>query len=171
MRNQEEWALGRGAYGYNASGLGQVQGIGYGSGQAGLPSLGLGGASYGGVNNSMAGATAPTRESQVVSPSDMFAIGDTFLDNDPPFGGHVFLGSAFWNSIFYNLTVRGLPSGDPAVQAMRQRHGGRWNVGFCDGHVENLRIKDLFDLSNPVVAARWNNDHQPRNQGWFPLPP
>jgi len=168
MLNQEEWALGRGAYGYNASGLCQVQGIGYGSGQAGLPSLGLGGASYGGVNNSMAGSTAPTRENQVISPSDMIAIGDTFLDENP-LGGHVFLEMALDRSYFYNLTVRGSPPTNPGVRAMR--HGGRWNTGFCDGHVENLRIKDLFDLSNSAVAARWNNDHQSHNEGWFPYPP
>jgi len=69
----------RGAYGYNASAR-SGPGIGYGSGKGGLPSLGLGGLNYGG---SLAGSTAPVRENQVVSPSDMIAIGDAFFDENP----------------------------------------------------------------------------------------
>ena len=88
--------------------------------------------------------------------------------DENPLGGHLFLEEVFWQRSFYDLTVRGLPSDSPAAQAMRQRHGGRWNVGFCDGHVESLRTSDLFSLTNSVVAARWNNDHQPHNRGWEP---
>jgi prepilin-type N-terminal cleavage/methylation domain-containing protein/prepilin-type processing-associated H-X9-DG protein len=161
----QDWALARGAYGYNASGLGMVQGIDYGFHGSGEPSLGLGG-----LNTPQGGSTAPTRENQVVSPSDMIAMGDASFDENP-LGGHLFLEEVFWQPSFYDLTVRGLPPGSPAAQAMRQRHGGRWNVGFCDGHVENLRTSDLFNLSSSVVAMRWNNDHQPHNQGWFPFPP
>ena len=62
--------------------------------------------------------------------------------------------------LFYELAVDGVPKGNPATQAMRQRHWGKFNIGFCDGHVESLRTNDLFDLSNSAVAARWNNDHQ-----------
>jgi prepilin-type N-terminal cleavage/methylation domain-containing protein/prepilin-type processing-associated H-X9-DG protein len=163
LRNQQEWAADRGAYGYNASGLGEVQGIDYGGRVSGLPSLGLGGLNY------LGGSAAPTRENQVVSPSDMIAIGDAFLDQNQ-LGGHLFLEFAFFNQSFYDLTVTGLPPGNSATKVMRQRHGGRWNTGFCDGHVENLRTSDLFNLSNSVVAARWNNDHQPHNQGWAPYP-
>ena len=158
-----EWASVRSAYGYNASGLGGVEGIDYDGHQLGLPSLGLGGLTSSG------GSTAPVRENQVVSPSDMIAMGDAFLDQNP-LGGHLFLEEVFWYPSFYDLTVRGLPPGNPATHAMRQRHGGRWNIGFCDGHVESLRTGDLFSLSNSVVAARWNNDHQSHNQGWFPYP-
>ena len=154
LGGEEAWASGRGAYGYNAGGLSRVQGIRY----FGPNTLGLGDE-----------GTAPVRESQVVSPSDMFAVGDTFFDENP-LGGHLFLSNVFMYQVFSDLTIRGLPPGNPATQAMRQRHGGRWNMAFCDGHVESLRISDLFDLSNSLVAARWNNDHQPRNQGWAPLP-
>lgn len=161
--HEDEWGSDRGAYGYNASGLGEVQGIDYGGREMGLPSLGLGGLTSAG------GSTSPTRENQVVSPSDMIAMGDAFLDQNP-LGGHLLLEDAFFNQAFYDLTVRGLPPGNLATKVMRQRHSGRWNTGFCDGHVENLQISDLFGLSNSVVAARWNNDHQPHNQGWVPYP-
>jgi prepilin-type processing-associated H-X9-DG protein len=59
--------------------------------------------------------------------------------------------------------VAGLPANDRFIQGMNQRHGGRWNIGFCDGHVENLRPTDLFNLSNSIVAQRWNYDHQPHS--------
>lgn len=151
----------RGAYGYNASGLDDVQGIDYGHGEAGLPPLGLGGLNY------PSGLNAPVRENQVATPSDMIAMGDASFDQNP-LGGFLFLEFVFLYPRFYDLTVRGLPPGNSATQAMRQRHGGRWNIGFCDGHVETMRTSDLFNLSNSVVAMRWNNDHQPHNQGWFP---
>jgi len=162
VRGIGEWASARGAYGYNGSGLCAVAGSGYGG--VGKPSWGLGGLAP------VGGSTAPTRENQVVSPSDMIAMGDAFFDENP-LGGHCFLEFVFILPSYYDLTVNGLPPGNPATQAMRQRHGGRWNTAFCDGHVENLRAKGLFDLNNPDVARRWNNDHQPHIQGWIPFPP
>jgi prepilin-type processing-associated H-X9-DG protein len=48
-----------------------------------------------------------------------------------------------------------------ALAATRRRHGGRWNVACCDGHVEDLRTAQLYDRNQPVVRARWNNDNQP----------
>jgi prepilin-type N-terminal cleavage/methylation domain-containing protein/prepilin-type processing-associated H-X9-DG protein len=156
----EEWAFGRGAYGYNASGLGVAPFNDYGPVRVNLTTLGLGG---------WGGSPGPARENQVVSPSDMIAMGDAFLDKDP-LGGHLYLELVFLPS-YYDLTVNGLPPGNPATQAMRQRHSGRWNTAFVDGHVENLRAKGLFDLTNPDVARRWNNDHQPHMQGWMPFPP
>jgi prepilin-type processing-associated H-X9-DG protein len=157
----EEWAFGLGAYGYNGSGLGLEPGNDIGN-RVNLPTLGLGG-------NGDSDSFGPARENQVVSPSDMIAMGDAFFDNDP-LGGHLYLEFVFIKPFYYDLTVRGLPPGNPATQAMRQRHGGRWNTGFADGHVENLRDKGLFDLTNPDVARRWNNDHKPHNQLWQPPP-
>lgn len=107
-------------------------------------------------------------ENKVASPNDMIAFGDA------PFASLQWLGPQ----------ARPLPAGfidfsqafsaaypsfytDAATsRLMAQRHGGRWNVGFCDGHVENLRTKDLFGFSNPNVARRWSSDHQPHNEQW-----
>jgi prepilin-type N-terminal cleavage/methylation domain-containing protein/prepilin-type processing-associated H-X9-DG protein len=44
---------------------------------------------------------------------------------------------------------------------MKKRHGGCWNVSFCDGHAENLKWAQLWDWRKPAVAQRWNRDHQP----------
>lgn len=129
---------------------------------------------------------SPVLDSQVICPSDMLAFCDSPIT--PPSNA----GPSFWPAGFppaggldlsddilpkyqdvYNESVRGVAAypGDPVVGFLAQRHGARWNAGFCDGHVENLRGKDLFDFGNANVARRWNADHQPHNQGWTPPPP
>jgi len=55
-----------------------------------------------------------------------------------------------------------------AVQGMKQRHNGKWNVGFCDAHVESFTPAKLFNISNSVVDQRWNRDHQVHNGTWVP---
>jgi len=151
-----------GSYGYNVGGTGN--------------SLGLGGSAAGaatgpGTNEVL----CPVRESQVLIPSDMIAIGDGVFG----FGAPLPVSALPWLDVFihaypgpnagYNAAVRGLSANDPGAQAMSRRHGGRWNVGFCDGHVENLRAVQLFNISDSLVAQRWNIDHQPHS-GW-PAPP
>ena len=80
----------------------------------------------------------------------------------------MFLEEVFEVSEFiYDLGLKGVPPGNPAFQAMRQRHWGKFNIGFCDGHVESLRTNELVNLKNSAVAARWNNDHQPHNEEWI----
>lgn len=81
---------------------------------------------------------------------------------------HTTAGLSLLNSELKGLLF-GVPANDRSVQAMKQRHGGKWNVSFCDVHMETLRPVDLFNMTNVAVAQRWNYDHQPRD--WlFPLP-
>jgi prepilin-type processing-associated H-X9-DG protein len=107
----------------------------------------------------------------------MIALSDAPLDDKlagAPYtslGGLLYLDLALQHGTTYGEVVSGLPLADPAVKANRQRHGGRWNVSFCDGHVENMRMTGLFNVGDPAVAMRWNNDHQPHIQGWIPFPP
>ena len=119
------------------------------------------------------------RESQVVCPSDMIAVSDAPLfprsspnPAAPVPSGEFDLSNAFFPaSGLYNEAVLGLPADDPFVQAIQQRHGGRWNAGFCDGHIENLRGDRLFDIKKSEQAIRWNNDHLPHNKGFAPGSP
>jgi prepilin-type processing-associated H-X9-DG protein len=109
----------------------------------------------------------------------MIALGDaTFEPGGEVFGspaspvyGTFLLNTPVLYLAMWNEAMRGLPAGDPGVQATKRRHGGRWNIGFCDGHVENLRPTSLFNLSNSIIARRWNVDHQPHNEGWVPPGP
>jgi len=109
---------------------------------------------------------APTPANRVLVPSDMIAVGDAFfaLNATIPTGVAVLSEGPYSYLIPY--LQRNIPpdyANDPAMRENQQRHGGRWNVGFCDALVENLRTSDLFNLTNSIVAQRWNIDHQPHN--------
>jgi len=45
-------------------------------------------------------------------------------------------------------------------QSTRQRHGGRFDLGFADGHIENMKAERLFSR-RPEVRKLWNNDNEP----------
>jgi prepilin-type processing-associated H-X9-DG protein len=84
---------------------------------------------------------APVPESQVVSPSQMMAIGDSF-------NGGLFL---------VRLPLDWLDRNGRATG----RHQGRVNVVFCDGHVESPGLKFVFDDTSDAALARWNRDNLP----------
>lgn len=161
------------AYGYNIHG-GSFGGDGVNLGDD--LNLGLGG--HFGVVDPLHNAI-PNREAEVLKPSDMLAMADSVFAPTTatpiPASGLVWgmqdLAMPFFWPSSYNQVMRGLPANDPACKALPQRHDARWNVGFCDAHVENLRPIALFDLSNPAVARRWYSDNQPHNAGWTPPPP
>ena len=151
-----------GAYGYNWQGVvrsgssfTEVQGLAFAEATAGL---------------------RPVPTAQVVAPNDMIALGDSIFwaegaangrNATVPSGSVDLLRPALYDSGAYAGLMRmmqGLPADDPLVQTMGRRHGGRWNMGFCDAHVENLRLKQLFDFANLTVARRWNRDHLPHWQ-------
>ena len=155
-----------GSYGYNTSGADEGYGF-HGLGTVGDSNV-----------PTPTWAGTPRREAQVVSPSDMIAFGDAVLE--PSFGiskvgfipcGQGQLSFAFNNDWLsdqlYTDIMLGQPDA-PIAHAYRVRHNAKWNIGFCDGHVENLAPRDLFDLSKDSVARRWNIDHEPHNTGWSP---
>ena len=109
-----------------------------------------------------------TRESNVRHPSDMiaiadapiqFALGGLLPEPSLQFG---------YNGLYvtYAQVVEGRPVGDPAAEANWRRHNGRWQVGLCDGHSENLRGVDVFNIGNPAVERRWNMDDQAHLTYW-----
>ena len=122
------------------------------------------------------GVTAPAvwravHESEVVSPSDMICFADTPFEIPSDFWGHEGDNSSppWGNLIFsqsFDYAYPDFYTAPAAVRLSALRHGGRWNTAFCDGHVENLRTKNLFDFFNPNVARRWSSDHQPHNEQW-----
>jgi len=151
----------RGAYGYNAPalevllvpGAGAVKTIGLSSSADPqmVPAF-----------TNIIGVVRPVSESLVVSPSRMIALGDSVLMSDR------LLGSAFLPSLGGSLMVNdNLAAGSPQLpddepsRAMRQRHRGRWNVAFCDAHVEAGKIKQFFRFSDDQVVSLWNRDNLP----------
>ena len=83
----------------------------------------------------------PVAESEVVSPSQMMAIGDSFS------------GAAFFMRLKSLEKTESVPS----------RHERKVNVVFCDGHVESPFLKYLFGDTSDNALARWNRDHQPHS--------
>jgi prepilin-type N-terminal cleavage/methylation domain-containing protein/prepilin-type processing-associated H-X9-DG protein len=102
-------------------------------------------------------------ESEVVCPSDTIAIGDAivvFIIGQKGAGAAGLCPSQWqgWAPDLFGDPI----SGDPCLALQRQRHGGRWNVLLCDGHVEGaLTTKALFDPRSDAILRRWYRDHQP----------
>jgi prepilin-type N-terminal cleavage/methylation domain-containing protein/prepilin-type processing-associated H-X9-DG protein len=90
---------------------------------------------------------APLPESEVVSPSEMMAIGDSeglFFGPRVPAEGSQY---AIWN--------------DHQRMVPTWRHQGRLDVMFCDGHVESPTVGFLFTNTSDAALVRWNRDHLP----------
>lgn len=122
----------------------------YGYNFLGLNSAGKNEATgLGGRTTSQFGPLAPpVGESEVVSPSEMIAIGDAF-------DGNPVLQRASWQ-----LAQQ---VGNPSA-----RHQGKANAAFCDGHVESLTLQLFFEETSDAALSRWNRDHQPHREKLSP---
>ncbi len=139
-----------GAYAYNVGGFTPEV----------VPSMGLSGRDY------WTGGLLPG--SDVLCPSDMVAVGDSPLVGDiggPPIMGFSMLmpykGTDY--ALGYTNETTDMVGGIASVSFyyLSQRHAGRWNFAFCDGHTENRRIQEMFDPKQGHEVKRWNHDHQP----------
>lgn len=135
IREKDYWESPFGSYGYNADGFG-------------LGIFGLGSEAF--------RSEKITRESEVVAASDMIAIGDS---NVVPWLGQFLTGTDLlgFGLGIYPATI---PLRDQCLEAIRKRHRGRYNLVFCDGHVESVPQDRLFE-NTEVARRRWNRDHDP----------
>jgi prepilin-type processing-associated H-X9-DG protein/prepilin-type N-terminal cleavage/methylation domain-containing protein len=98
----------------------------------------------------------PVKESEVVSPSEMIAMGDGFA------GGNGIIRDGVGNlERAYVIPVFADFGGTARAYA---RHQGKANVVFCDGHVESPTLKFLFEDTSDAALSRWNRDHQPHRE-------
>jgi prepilin-type processing-associated H-X9-DG protein len=134
------------SYGYNDYGM---------SAKQDANSLGLGGHYIWNGSNSPA---PPISESEVISPSEMMAIGDGFD------GGNGIIRDGAW------LLWRTYSAEDLVGSTKRSyaRHQGRANVVFCDGHVESPTLQFLFADTSDAALSRWNRDHLPHREKLSP---
>ena len=156
-RMKGEYYVAFGAYGYNAGGVADKWSTdpGYGLPPRNLQ-FGLGGAVL----------TRPIhdesclgliKENTVARPSRMFAVADSVLGGRRQATGE----ETGLTDISVYIVTPDLAAPWWLRADLRQRHGGRWNILSCDGHVETLRTRELFGHRNPEVRRRWNNDDQP----------
>ena len=92
-----------------------------------------------------------TGESEVISPSDMMAISDSFS------GGIDMRRNTLADLNRYGNTVT--------------RQQDKANVVFCDGHVESVALEFLFEDTGDAALSRWNRDHQPHRPIYYHLEP
>jgi prepilin-type processing-associated H-X9-DG protein/prepilin-type N-terminal cleavage/methylation domain-containing protein len=100
----------------------------------------------------------PVHESEVVSPSEMIAIGDDFYGGSGVIkDGGLVIGRTSGLQDYYGSTKRSYA-----------RHQGKANMVFCDGHVESPTLKFLFEDTSDAALSRWNRDHLPHREKLSP---
>jgi prepilin-type N-terminal cleavage/methylation domain-containing protein/prepilin-type processing-associated H-X9-DG protein len=145
-----------GSYGYNANGT-----------QFAFSPLGLGGYLTEPDNWDSA---VNIRESEVIKPAEMIALGDANqmwllspilkvyygITGPTTYSGYSRLDINSWR----HSTASGFGGSAGIRQASHARHRGKLEIVFCDGHVEGIRADRLFEKSDSSLR-RWNNDNQP----------
>jgi prepilin-type processing-associated H-X9-DG protein len=125
------------------------------SAQTDTNSLGLGG-HY--LRSAANGTAPPISESEVVSPSEMIAIGDGFI------GGNEII----VDGIGELIRTYGLQDKLGSTKRAYARHQGKANVVFCDGHVESPKLQFLFEDTSDAALSQWNRDHLPHREKLSP---
>ena len=87
------------------------------------------------------------RETQVVNPAEMMAIGDSFTG-------------------LMGMERKSVETWEHYGNA-RERHQGKGVVLLCDGNVESPTLQFLFEDTSDEALSRWNRDHQPHRE-WLP---
>jgi prepilin-type N-terminal cleavage/methylation domain-containing protein/prepilin-type processing-associated H-X9-DG protein len=145
-------ALSMGSYGYNANGVQYWQ-----------SELGLAAVNPGPLT------PLPMPEGRIQIPSDMIAIGDATLQYMGSWmlsfygtsGPDSVSGIALLDLSNYRMSITSAyPWPKEVLRATLRRHRGRFNLTFCDGHVEAIAEKRLF-TKEEATLRRWNNDHEP----------
>ena len=121
----------------------------------------------GGHKGTRAKLGAGVKESEVVSPGDMMAIGDGFIGGVCP-NLTIRDGSSWFGR--KSVVVEYEPGRTPPGGTIRakSRHQGKANVVFCDGHVESPTLTFLFADTSDAALRRWNRDHQPHRERLAP---
>jgi prepilin-type N-terminal cleavage/methylation domain-containing protein/prepilin-type processing-associated H-X9-DG protein len=101
-------------------------------------------------------------EAIVKVPSDMIAVADANLMKVWRDGAPEEYGIVWWD----HLRSFGGGTGDVGRFELR-RHSARFNVGFCDGHVEPTKRPNFFRATE-AWRKRWNNDNEPHPETWQP---
>jgi prepilin-type processing-associated H-X9-DG protein len=105
----------------------------------------------------------PIKESEVVNPAQMIALGDSFMGKGAWVSG--FMGTTNTvmgiDDLSWGIVSEQMEAITGGRDLARQRHGTRWNILFCDGHVTAFSQAALFNRSDAATRCLWNNDNQP----------
>ena len=94
----------------------------------------------------------PVKEGAVLKPSEMIGLGDCV-----PFTPPRVTMIQHWGRFDLSGGMRRpiLAEDLDLSRSLARRHSARWNIWFCDGHIENLKTEQLF-VGKPEVLRRWN---------------
>lgn len=134
-----------GSYAYNRGGTDRT-----GGSQQSSTFLGLSGSGTREISNFVPAIS----ESQVIVPSDMFAMADARpmfglgYSNSPPSGGfpNMFCGS------------------NPYERIVSPAHGDGYTALYCDGHVTFVKTPNFINPTNAWQS--YNSDHQQHQESW-----
>jgi prepilin-type N-terminal cleavage/methylation domain-containing protein/prepilin-type processing-associated H-X9-DG protein len=107
-----------------------------------------------GLSGEFPSPVKPIRESQVLAPSEMFAVSDARVFRDPFDPGSQSPWGIDW--------AEPLPHYENELELYR--HGKGYNVLFCDGHVS--LINRLAYIDPRKSGQNWNNDHNLHQEYW-----
>jgi prepilin-type N-terminal cleavage/methylation domain-containing protein/prepilin-type processing-associated H-X9-DG protein len=112
------------------------------------------------------------RESAVVSPSRMIAVGDSQLTITPSFpeqGRGPLVGRFVLNFQCIPIQEKFYYYRQQLASTDARHPHGQFQIGFCDGHIERIKFSTLF--ANSVEARRiWYTDHEPHSTWCDPYP-
>ena len=96
------------------------------------------------------GVSRPVPADHVVSPANMYALGDGVSGN----GGNLTDGTL--------LLARAvnIQFNSDALSRIQERHSGKLNVLSCDGHAASLPTGFLFSDSSEAALSHWNRDQK-----------
>lgn len=100
----------------------------------------------------------PIPESDVKVPSDMIAVADAY--STWPYKPVVIVQGfeMLSRKLHSEENFSRFPEGS---KPLAQRHGGKINVTFADGHTEAIKSHDLLLDLNPKFLKRWHSDNDP----------
>lgn len=106
-----------------------------------------------GLGGDVQNNTGLVKDSAVKRPSEMIMLGDSKPDG--LFDGNI-----------DPVVSSGAGTGDNSSgqQWPSNRHGGRTDLMFTDGHAESAKRKDVIDPANQMWRARWNTDNDPHTE-------
>lgn len=108
---------------------------------------------------------SPSKQSSVISPAEMIALGDPLTRSpDPDRDGS-------YDPVL--MEMRPQPAvrtvgGDARTGTNYRNHRNRYNRFVCDGHIEVEDCNKPFPDSDTYLA-RWNIDHEPHRDAWRPF--
>jgi prepilin-type N-terminal cleavage/methylation domain-containing protein/prepilin-type processing-associated H-X9-DG protein len=149
-----------GAYGYNG-GVSGMYSSPYIDPKIVVLDGGLGGTN---VNQS-------ARENEIASPSRLIAVGDSQMwraqIGTTGQGVNAPQMAAGFSSAPHFLMVESVVEHQLGIKgdvfanekAMIARHGGKWHMGFCDGHVDPGKPLRFFNLHSDEVVRLWRRDN------------